>query len=241
MFLDKDLLMHEWKKNLTSLYWRHHGSQWGELGRLRWLFIACICISEICFIACFCFHLNVSLSPFHVPPSHCYISAIQTDLLHGLFEFFLADVALETDQTWEMCCTCSHLCVMLVWDSHGDVMDLINGLWNADAWDFFIIPRDPAVWKNPEEFDPSRFMDNEDLPDPYTYLPFSTGPHKCLGHQFAKMQMKLVLSLLIRDFTFEMLPGAKYVRKMAITLFPSPPVRLMVKVNWLTLLKLGCD
>ena len=93
---------------------------------------------------------------------------------------------------------------------------------------FLFLCRDPAVWSDPEKFDPSRFLERDDLPDPYTHIPFITGTHKCLGHQFAKMQMKLILSILMREFTFDLLPDLTFKRKMGITLYPSPPVRLSV-------------
>ena len=63
--------------------------------------------------------------------------------------------------------------------------------------------RDPKIWPEPEKFDPERFLGNIKEYDLYTHIPFATGPHKCLGHQFVKMEMKHVLASLIREFKFK--------------------------------------
>lgn len=47
---------------------------------------------------------------------------------------------------------------------------------------FWAVHNDPTVWKNPSEFDPSRFLNadgSELLPRPEAFIPFSTG--KFLG------------------------------------------------------------
>ena len=60
-------------------------------------------------------------------------------------------------------------------------------------------------------------------------LPFVTGPHKCLGHQFAKMQMKLVVARLVSTFEFRKPEGMQFKHKMRLTLRAEPPVTLQVK------------
>ena len=70
-----------------------------------------------------------------------------------------------------------------------------------------------AVWgPTANEFDPMRFgpldgpIPNEQNTE-YRYIPFSGGPRKCVGDQFALMEAATVLSMLIRDFHFKLLPG----------------------------------
>jgi cytochrome P450 len=42
--------------------------------------------------------------------------------------------------------------------------------------------RDPEYFPNPNKFDPERFSDeNKKNIKPYTYLPFGSGPHNCIG------------------------------------------------------------
>ena len=92
------------------------------------------------------------------------------------------------------------------------------------------VRRNPAIWNQPEEFIPERFLDPEaNKIQTYAYLPFVTGPHKCLGHQFAKMQMKLVVARLVSTFEFRKPEGMQFKRKMRLTLRAEPPVTLQVK------------
>nr|CAI5848788.1 unnamed protein product [Callosobruchus analis] len=44
--------------------------------------------------------------------------------------------------------------------------------------------RDPEQYENPNEFDPSRFEDN-DGKRPYSFVPFSAGPRNCIGEYSA--------------------------------------------------------
>uniref|UniRef100_A0A8D8L686 unspecific monooxygenase n=1 Tax=Culex pipiens TaxID=7175 RepID=A0A8D8L686_CULPI len=68
----------------------------------------------------------------------------------------------------------------------------------------FSIHRDPELWPEPEEFRPERFSKkNKDSINPYTYLPFGTGPRNCIGMRFALMNMKLALVRVLQNFSFK--------------------------------------
>jgi len=62
----------------------------------------------------------------------------------------------------------------------------------------YAVHRDPARWRQPERFDPDRF-----LPEPegerskMDYLPFATGPRVCLGQSFALMESQIILATLL--------------------------------------------
>ncbi|XP_066278633.1 cytochrome P450 2U1-like [Branchiostoma lanceolatum] len=80
----------------------------------------------------------------------------------------------------------------------------------------FIVPNlwslhmDPKYWPDPERFDPTRFLDADGQLAPRTesFLPFSTGPRKCLGEQLAKYELFLFFTSLLQQFTFKMPEGA---------------------------------
>lgn len=65
----------------------------------------------------------------------------------------------------------------------------------------FGIHRDPKYYPNPEKFDPERFNEqNKKNINPYTYLPFGTGPRNCIGSRFAIMETKAVFFYILADF-----------------------------------------
>ena len=41
----------------------------------------------------------------------------------------------------------------------------------------------------------------------YQFLPFLVGPRMCLGYKFALLEMKAILACLLRELTFDRVPG----------------------------------
>ncbi|KAJ3337421.1 Lanosterol 14-alpha-demethylase [Gonapodya sp. JEL0774] len=83
---------------------------------------------------------------------------------------------------------------------------------------------DESVYPDAERFDPYRFYKKAEpggsapgensewtFGDTYeakgarsSYLPFGAGRHRCIGESFAYVQIKTIMSILIRNFTFEL-------------------------------------
>lgn len=71
-----------------------------------------------------------------------------------------------------------------------------------------------SSFPNPDAYDPSRYLGDHaaDLENPWNWIPFGAGRHRCVGAQFAMMQLKVILSVLLKDWTFELgLPSEHYV------------------------------
>ena len=69
----------------------------------------------------------------------------------------------------------------------------------------WILHRHRGFWRDPDAFDPARFLPGTPPPPRFSYLPFGAGPRICVGAQFALTEATLVLSALIGRFsvTFE--------------------------------------
>lgn len=72
--------------------------------------------------------------------------------------------------------------------------------------------RDPAVFRDPERFDPTRYEPGrEEDQHIFAWIPFGAGRHRCVGASFAMMQIKAIFSILLRRYEFELAqPLASY-------------------------------
>lgn len=96
----------------------------------------------------------------------------------------------------------------------------------------YVTHRDPALWANPEGFDPSRFLkENEhSLPqEDFAYYPFGGGPRQCMGRNLALMEGPIILATIARRYRLDLVPGAKVVPEAKVTLRPGTGVPVAVE------------
>ncbi len=82
------------------------------------------------------------------------------------------------------------------------------------------VHHDPGRWPEPERFDPQRFLHGS--PEPYSWLPFGGGAHRCIGSGLAEMEIGVALATMLR--TLEITPAGDAMPppvRRAVTLFPS--------------------
>ncbi|KAM9495668.1 lanosterol 14-alpha demethylase [Clarias gariepinus] len=63
-------------------------------------------------------------------------------------------------------------------------------------------------WDRRLDFDPDRYLgDNPASGEKFAYVPFGAGRHRCIGENFAYVQIKTIWSTLLRLFEFELVDG----------------------------------
>ncbi|KAK4877919.1 hypothetical protein RN001_010425 [Aquatica leii] len=73
------------------------------------------------------------------------------------------------------------------------------------------IHHDEEYYPDPEKFDPDRFTEeNRKKMKPFSYMPFGEGPRMCIGKRFALMEIKTALSVLLKNYSFEVNPSVKH-------------------------------
>ncbi|XP_008046561.1 cytochrome P450 4X1 [Carlito syrichta] len=89
----------------------------------------------------------------------------------------------------------------------------------------------PAVWKNPKVFDPLRFsQENSDQRHSHAYLPFSAGPRNCIGQQFAMVELKVAIALILLHFKLTPDPIRPPTFSNHIVLKPKDGLYLQLKI-----------
>eukprot|EP00048_Salpingoeca_helianthica_P023121 m.22421 g.22421 ORF g.22421 m.22421 type:complete len:513 (-) comp8294_c1_seq1:25-1563(-) len=67
----------------------------------------------------------------------------------------------------------------------------------------WLVHHNPEYWPQPDKFDPSRFdEDKVEARHPFSFLPFGRGRRQCLGKVFAMNEMRIVLSLILKHYSF---------------------------------------
>lgn len=74
----------------------------------------------------------------------------------------------------------------------------------------YVTHRLAAIWgPEPERFDPARWLPEDPRyfkPGPHEYLPFSGGPHRCIGAGFATTELRAMLGRLVTRTRLELIP-----------------------------------
>jgi cytochrome P450 len=81
-----------------------------------------------------------------------------------------------------------------------------------------LLHRDPRFWREPERFQPERWLEGEPHSHKFAYFPFGAGARVCIGEPFAWMEATLVLATIARRWRLRLVPGHPVVRQPIITL-----------------------
>ena len=83
----------------------------------------------------------------------------------------------------------------------------------------------PEIFADPDRFDPDRFAPprEEDRRTPFSLIGFGGGKHRCIGLAFACQQIKVIWTLLLRHFDFELVDPAARPNYATFVVGPRPP------------------
>ena len=72
----------------------------------------------------------------------------------------------------------------------------------------WVVHRHRRLWSDPDRFDPDRFSpDQVAARSRYAYLPFSVGPHICIGAALAMAEILSTMAVLAQRLRFRLVPG----------------------------------
>ena len=87
--------------------------------------------------------------------------------------------------------------------------------------------RNPALWPDPERFDPARFTREASAGrHRFAHIPFGGGPRVCIGNNLAMMQMLLLVALIVRRYDIEPAHPAPVPARPMMILRPAGPIPL---------------
>lgn len=103
----------------------------------------------------------------------------------------------------------------------------------------YALHRHTAHWRDPDIFDPDRFMPGAPPVDRHVYMPFGAGPRICLGAAFAMTELVVVLATLVRGARFAMRPAHEVAPVAGLALQPRGGLPMRVSVAGRSLERLG--
>jgi unspecific monooxygenase len=84
----------------------------------------------------------------------------------------------------------------------------------------WVLHRHRRLWRDPDAFDPSRFLPDAPQQPRFAYLPFGAGPRICVGAQFAMAEATLVLAALVQTFRIALAENREVMPKPVVTTQP---------------------
>lgn len=93
----------------------------------------------------------------------------------------------------------------------------------------WILHRHRAYWREPDRFDPTRFLGEEAAQRPrHVYMPFGAGSRICIGASFALLEAVLILGTFVQRARVRVVNAEQVMPQARIVLRPNVPLQALV-------------
>ena len=76
------------------------------------------------------------------------------------------------------------------------------------AYPMVDVHQNPEYYPDPHKYDPARWLDTDPVPGAvYPFIGWGAGAHPCAGMKLAKLEMKLIMTLFLTRYEFDLVDG----------------------------------